>query len=606
MLRYSKSKPPTARRESLSKASLDVPGQDDAERAVSQVINRSFPLLDAGLYSDVAQRMIEARSTDGLINAMPWQDFIVSLGATNKPLEDAVRAAQHMELGNIGAVQAGMRLDAVDAISRKYAHEQGSKLIVNITDSQRATIRQIAGKALNGEYTVDQAARRIREGIGLHPRWATAVENYRARLEANPRPTGTSAARHAQQIDRSVTRYRDRLIKVRSQNIARTEILTAENLGRYASWADSIGQGFNSPASRKEWSPGPGACDICQGLAGEIVPWDGVFSNGAIMPPAHPSCRCSANLLPPEYANDALNPRSINWTAPGGDRAPEVDLSQFSTGFDALTGTGAADETAADLADDGEEGAGDDGGTETDADTSTAMEDAENGGDADAFPDYTATAEAEGLPAEPTIADTLTLSSTAHLSDDELAGLLTEHADDPEAIDRVLEIMDQRDALTAAAEQADARYLAEQEAARAEANTFHAWTPDPDPVTAPTARAERKLTPDQVASEEYQNYVMTQYSKALDDTNGVLLNKAGRAAAKNNPDLEMNIFSGQIGVARKYASEELLQWWTENGRETLASFRYKLLGRPGDKWAADNVRKFGYERGQAFRDRSQF
>ncbi len=67
----------------------------------------------------------------------------------------------------------------------------------------------------------------------------------------------------------------------------------------------------------------------------------------------------------------------------------------------------------------------------------------------------------------------------------------------------------------------------------------------------------------------------------------------------------MNIFTGSAVTARKYASEELLQWWAEQGRETLGSFRYKMYGWGTDHKAAMTVRNMGYERGQAFRDRSQ-
>jgi hypothetical protein len=498
----------------------------------------------------------------------------------------------------------------VDAISRKYAQEQGSKLIVNITDSQRATVRQIAGKALNGDYTVDQAARRIREGIGLHPRWATAVENYRARLEANPRPKGISASRHTDQIDRSVERYRDRLVRARSLNIARTEVLTAENLGRYASWSNSIGLGFNSPASRKEWAPGPGACEKCSTLAGEIVAWDQPFSNGALMPPAHPSCRCSANLLPPEYQNNALNPRAINWTNPAGDRAGETDYAALSHGYELLDGAAsmAVDDAAA----------SEDGGQDDTAPEEPTEDDSAAMGE-DGYPDYTGLRAAQAIPAEPTAADTLTYEATAHMSDEELAGKLADYADDPEAIDKILGIMDQRDVVAAQAEEAaarqaafeaaDAKYLAEQEAARQAANTFAEWTPPPaeDPVTRPSARPERKLTPDQKVAEDYQLYVMNQYSKALEELNGNLLNKAGREKAKSNYDLSMNIFSGQAKVARKYASEELIQWWEENGRESLGSFRYRALGRQSDYWYVEAQKKVGWEKTWGGnRDRSTF
>ena len=116
----------------------------------------------------------------------------------------------------------------------------------------------------------------------------------------------------------------------------------------------------------------------------------------------------------------------------------------------------------------------------------------------------------------------------------------------------------------------------------------------------------QKLTPQQKASEEYQNYVMSQYKKALNDLNGVLLNDAGKAYARGagGSDLEINLFSGSATIARKYASEELLQWWLENGRETLGSFRYRMYGWDYDRKAAQTVRSLGYERGQIARDRS--
>jgi len=131
---------------------------------------------------------------------------------------------------------------------------------------------------------------------------------------------------------------------------------------------------------------------------------------------------------------------------------------------------------------------------------------------------------------------------------------------------------------------------------------------DPSPVTNPAARKTRNLTQIERASEEYQNYAMAQYSRALDDLNGVLLNAEGKAHARaaGGSDLEMNIFMGSATTARKYASEELLRWWEEQGRETLGSFRYKMYGWNTDRKAAMTVRNMGYERGQAFRDRSTF
>lgn len=202
------------------------------------------------------------------------------------------------------------------------------------------------------------------------------------------------------------------------------------------------------------------------------------------------------------------------------------------------------------------------------------------------------------------LADTVTYHSTLHMSDGDLADMMSKHADDPVVFDKIMDVMDER----------DAKYMTVQtKATGAKVASLDDKPPapvklDPSPVTNPAARKQRNLTQAEVASEEYQNYAMAQYSRALDDLNGVLLNTAGKAKARAGgiTDLEMNIFSGSAVTARKYASEELLSWWEEQGRETLGSFRYKMYGWNTDRKAAQTVRNMGYERGQAFRDRSTF
>jgi len=57
--------------------------------------------------------------------------------------------------------------------------------------------------------------------------------------------------------------------------------------------------------------------------------------------------------------------------------------------------------------------------------------------------------------------------------------------------------------------------------------------------------------------------------QAEDDTHGNLLNAAGRAAGIDPATL----WSGPAARARKYASDELKQWWSEHGgRTTVAEF----------------------------------
>lgn len=202
------------------------------------------------------------------------------------------------------------------------------------------------------------------------------------------------------------------------------------------------------------------------------------------------------------------------------------------------------------------------------------------------------------------MADTITYHSTLHMSDGDLAEMMSNHADDPAVFDKIMEVMDERDAkyMTVQTKTTGAAIKSVTEAPPAPVKL------DPSPPTNPAARKQRNLTQAEKASEEYQNYAMAQYSRALDDLNGVLLNDKGKAHARGagGSDLEMNIFMGSAITGSKYASEELLRWWEEQGRETLGSFRYKMYGWSTDRKAAQTVRNLGYERGQAFRDRSQF
>ena len=67
---------------------------------------------------------------------------------------------------------------------------------------------------------------------------------------------------------------------------------------------------------------------------------------------------------------------------------------------------------------------------------------------------------------------------------------------------------------------------------------------------------------------EYQDEVYRQWLTAESATNGYMLNKAGRAAGIN----ERSLFKGPESRVRKYASRELLDYFSEHGRPTRVSF----------------------------------
>lgn len=321
-----------ARRTSIQKTA----GEVSAERVISSIINKSWPILTIDTNTQLAHMMVAARNADGIIGAQAWTDWIASLGGVVDPLATQV-GKSILETGLTSGV-AHLGFTNIDAASIKYAQTQGSKLITNLQESQRETVRLVMGKALQGNYTVDQAAAAIRNTIGLHPAWAQAVVTRREKQFAQLVKEGMTPAKAGALADKRAGIYRDRLVRTRAMNVARTEIQTAQNLGRYATWSQMVGYGYLSAESNKEWSPGPGACPICSALAGETVRWDQPFSTGAVMPPQHVNCRCSAVMIPVPTSNPALNARPIDWlnplgyVTPPGESAIGLDSGQVFNG----------------------------------------------------------------------------------------------------------------------------------------------------------------------------------------------------------------------------------------------------------------------------------
>jgi hypothetical protein len=64
------------------------------------------------------------------------------------------------------------------------------------------------------------------------------------------------------------------------------------------------------------------------------------------------------------------------------------------------------------------------------------------------------------------------------------------------------------------------------------------------------------------------HYAQAQWLQAEHATNGVLLNKAGDKAGIN----PRSLWSGSLAQARRYASEELLEFWQTHPRLTVSQY----------------------------------
>ena len=182
----------------------------------------------------------------------------------------------------------GLRFDLTDPAAIAWAERRAGKLIVEIDKATRDAIRALVARALREGGNPRIVARSIKPLIGLHQRWAVAVLNYRLRLEKR----GLSGSR----VEQATARYYQKLLRARSLNIARTEILRASNEGRRQAWVQAQRLGL-LPGAEKVWLAAGDACEVCAATDGQTVALDDEFSNayGSFeMPPAHPSCRCTA------------------------------------------------------------------------------------------------------------------------------------------------------------------------------------------------------------------------------------------------------------------------------------------------------------------------
>lgn len=218
----------------------------------------------------------------------------------------------------LGGVDSELLFDLIDERSVIYAQERVGRLIVEITDQMRETVRETIALAQGGEMTYQQAALTLQSTIPLTTRDAGAVNKYIEKQFGRFMRDGLSQARARVKAQNMGASYAAKLLESRTKTIARTEIIDASMSGRYIGWEAGITAGQISNDSVKEWIAEPDACPICSALDGTLIGWnqewslpEGVTAGSSNrMPPAHPNCRCSVVILPPDFSDNVFTPTS--------------------------------------------------------------------------------------------------------------------------------------------------------------------------------------------------------------------------------------------------------------------------------------------------------
>lgn len=214
--------------------------------------------------------------------------------------------------------------DRYNPAAVKAVQDQGAILIRAITDEMQETIRTIAADGLRTGAGTGEVAGEVRTLIGLTPRQAQSVLNYRRLLESNDSAALDRALRDhrfdpslnralvtgnklsVQQIDTQVEALRQRTLTFRAQTIARNEMITALQTGQRAAWTQVLEQSDDIASVLRFWyvARDERVCPTCSPVPGMNqggVGFDEPFRTpvGMVMGPTlHVSCRCVVFVRP--------------------------------------------------------------------------------------------------------------------------------------------------------------------------------------------------------------------------------------------------------------------------------------------------------------------
>lgn len=294
-----------------------------AIKALVAALKKSGAKIPADAYTQ-----LRLGNIDAFLAYVDWDKIRSGFGDL-----EAIMAAAAMKGGTstfkLGGVDAELLFDLIDERAVIYAQERVGQLIVEITDQMRETVRETIAAAERGEMTYQGAAIELQKTIPLTTRDAKAVTKYTEKQFSRFLRQGLSEAKARIKAQNMSAQYAAKLLESRTKTIARTEIIDASMSGRYIGWEAGVTAGYISNDSVKEWIAEPDACPICSELDGKLIGWnaewqfpEGVTAGSSNrMPPAHPNCRCSVVILPPDYSENVFTPSS-------GGEMPE-EASEF-------------------------------------------------------------------------------------------------------------------------------------------------------------------------------------------------------------------------------------------------------------------------------------
>lgn len=214
---------------------------------------------------------LEAGDTNGALDIV--QSHVVTLGQSiPRAFQLAGEAAAIEALAELSNDAIGFAFDPTNPRAAAIIRQETLSLIREFSARQIETTREALGLAFDEGAGTFGAARAFRDSIGLTRRQAAAVRNYGRLLRDGSaealnrdirdrrfdrtvrRAVRGERALSGDQVERMTTRYRERYLMYRSENIARTESVRATSMAREESFRQLAEQTGVGERIRRIWN----------------------------------------------------------------------------------------------------------------------------------------------------------------------------------------------------------------------------------------------------------------------------------------------------------------------------------------------------------------
>ena len=247
-------------------------------RKIQEAFGQSIEeLREQFTLEEIAQKL-EANGINAvgvLLSAEGIRQAMKPVGDTyGNAIEDAIKQRTERINGNVTGPNGTIKFtfDPGNPVVADRVQKGKLRLIREISSEQESVIRNAVADSLNKGENPRQTARAFRDSIGLTQKQERAVQNFRRALEESPgdalsrqlrdrrfdgtvrRAADQGAGLTEEQIDRMTERYRARMLKHRSEVIARTESLRGLSEGRAAAREQLIESGeLRAEQIRRRW-----------------------------------------------------------------------------------------------------------------------------------------------------------------------------------------------------------------------------------------------------------------------------------------------------------------------------------------------------------------